>query len=61
MKRDLEIAREIQPGCAFAAAGSPGREHLVRHASAEFRAGDYYDAFYPNPEDREKLMVVIAE
>src|SRR5438445_477690 len=24
-------------------------------------AGDYYDAFYPDPEDREKLMVVIAD
>jgi sigma-B regulation protein RsbU (phosphoserine phosphatase) len=24
-------------------------------------AGDYYDAFYPNPEERERLMVVIAD
>jgi sigma-B regulation protein RsbU (phosphoserine phosphatase) len=24
-------------------------------------AGDYYDAFYPNPDEQERLMVVIAD
>ncbi len=62
MKRDLEIAREIQswlvpshppevPGANIAFATRP--QNSV--------AGDYYDAFYPNAEDREKLMVVIAD
>ncbi len=62
MKRDLEIAREIQswlvpshppevPGANIAFATRP--QNSV--------AGDYYDAFYPNADDREKLMVVIAD
>jgi len=62
MKRDLEIAREIQswlvpshppevPGANIAFATRP--QNSV--------AGDYYDAFYPNAENREKLMVVIAD
>jgi len=62
MKRDLEIAREIQTWLV------PSQPPEVLGANIAFAtrpqnsvAGDYYDAFYPNPEDREKLMVVIAD
>src|SRR5437899_6426325 len=62
MKRDLEIAREIQTWLV------PSQPPEVATANIAFAtrpqnsvAGDYYDAFYPNPEDREKLMVVIAD
>ena len=64
MKRDLEIAREIQswlvpshppevPGAHIAFATRP--QNSV--------AGDYYDAFYPNAEagNESKLLVVIAD
>jgi serine phosphatase RsbU (regulator of sigma subunit) len=62
MKRDLEIAREIQTWLV------PSQAPEVAGADIAFAtrpqnsvAGDYYDAFYPNPEDHEKLMVVIAD
>jgi sigma-B regulation protein RsbU (phosphoserine phosphatase) len=62
MKRDLEIAREIQTWLV------PSQPPEVAGANIAFAtrpqnsvAGDYYDAFYPNPEDREKLMMVIAD
>jgi serine phosphatase RsbU (regulator of sigma subunit) len=62
MKRDLEIAREIQTWLV------PSQPPEVAGANIAFAtrpqnsvAGDYYDAFYPNAEDREKVMVVIAD
>jgi len=62
MKRDLEIAREIQTWLV------PSQPPEVAGANIAFAtrpqnsvAGDYYDAFYPTPADREKLMVVIAD
>jgi serine phosphatase RsbU (regulator of sigma subunit) len=62
MKRDLEIAREIQTWLV------PSQPPEVTGANIAFAtrpqnsvAGDYYDAFYPNPEERERLMVVIAD
>jgi serine phosphatase RsbU (regulator of sigma subunit) len=62
MKRDLEIAREIQTWLV------PSEAPQVAGADIAFAtrpqnsvAGDYYDAFYPNPEERERLMVVIAD
>jgi len=62
MKRDLEIAREIQTWLV------PSRAPEVIGADIAFAtrpqnsvAGDYYDAFYPNAEERERLMVVIAD
>jgi serine phosphatase RsbU (regulator of sigma subunit) len=62
MKRDLEIAREIQTWLV------PSQPPEVAGADIAFAtrpqnsvAGDYYDAFYPNPADRERLMVVIAD
>jgi phosphoserine phosphatase RsbU/P len=62
MKRDLEIAREIQTWLV------PSQPPEVAGANIAFAtrpqnsvAGDYYDAFYPDPGDRERLMVVIAD
>ena len=62
MKRDLEIAREIQTWLV------PSQAPEVAGADIAFAtrpqnsvAGDYYDAFYPEPEKREKLVVVIAD
>jgi serine phosphatase RsbU (regulator of sigma subunit) len=62
MKRDLEIAREIQTWLV------PSQPPEVLGANIAFAtrpqnsvAGDYYDAFYPNPEEHERLMVVIAD
>lgn len=62
MKRDLEIAREIQTWLV------PSKAPEVAGADIAFAtrpqnsvAGDYYDAFYPNPEERERLVVVIAD
>ena len=61
MKRDLEIAREIQSWLV------PSRPPEVPGADIAFAtrpqnsvAGDYYDAFYPGTK-REKLLVVIAD
>jgi sigma-B regulation protein RsbU (phosphoserine phosphatase) len=62
MKRDLEIAREIQTWLV------PSQAPVVAGADIAFAtrpqnsvAGDYYDAFYPNSEERERLLVVIAD
>jgi sigma-B regulation protein RsbU (phosphoserine phosphatase) len=64
MKRDLEIAREIQSWLV------PSVPPAVPNADVAFAtrpqnsvAGDYYDAFYPlgNPDANEKLFLVIAD
>jgi serine phosphatase RsbU (regulator of sigma subunit) len=64
MKRDLEIAREIQTWLV------PSKPPEVVGADIAFAsrpqnsvAGDYYDAFYPSasPEQNGKLMLVIAD
>jgi phosphoserine phosphatase RsbU/P len=62
MKRDLEIAREIQTWLV------PSQAPEVAGADIAFAtrpqnsvAGDYYDAFYPDPENRERLVLVIAD
>ncbi len=62
MKRDLEIAREIQTWLV------PSQAPEVAGADIAFAtrpqnsvAGDYYDAFYPDPEKHERLLVVIAD
>jgi serine phosphatase RsbU (regulator of sigma subunit) len=64
MKRDLEIAREIQSWL------TPSQPPPVAGASIAFHtrpqnsvAGDYYDAFYPmdNAEAGGKLFLVIAD
>ncbi|MBS1841078.1 MAG: serine/threonine-protein phosphatase [Acidobacteria bacterium] len=64
MKRDLEIAREIQQWLV------PSTPPAVSNSEVAFStrpqnsvAGDYYDAFYPqgNSEGNEKLFLVIAD
>src|SRR6266404_8175015 len=64
MKRDLEIAREIQSWLV------PSQPPVVQNADIAFStrpqnsvAGDYYDAFYPlgNSVGNEKLFLVIAD
>jgi sigma-B regulation protein RsbU (phosphoserine phosphatase) len=62
MKRDLEIAREIQSWLV------PSHAPEVAGADIAFAtrpqnsvAGDYYDAFYPDPANHEKLMLVVAD
>jgi sigma-B regulation protein RsbU (phosphoserine phosphatase) len=64
MKRDLEIAREIQTWLV------PSKAPEVAGADIAFAsrpqnsvAGDYYDAFYPtaSTEENGKLMLVIAD
>jgi serine phosphatase RsbU (regulator of sigma subunit) len=62
MKRDLEIAREIQTWLV------PSHAPEVAGADIAFAtrpqnsvAGDYYDAFYPDPDNHEKLMLVVAD
>lgn len=64
MKRDLEIAREIQSWLV------PSEPPVVPNADVAFAtrpqnsvAGDYYDAFYPlgNPSKNEKLFLVVAD
>ncbi len=62
LKRDLEIAREIQMWLV------PSQAPEVTGADIAFAtrpqnsvAGDYYDAFYPDPENKERLVVVIAD
>jgi sigma-B regulation protein RsbU (phosphoserine phosphatase) len=62
MKRDLEIAREIQTWLV------PSHAPEVVGADIAFAtrpqnsvAGDYYDAFYPDPDNHEKLMLVVAD
>ncbi len=64
MKRDLEIAREIQTWLV------PSKAPEVAGADIAFAsrpqnsvAGDYYDAFYPtaSAEEKGKLLLVIAD
>jgi sigma-B regulation protein RsbU (phosphoserine phosphatase) len=64
MKRDLEIAREIQTWLV------PSKPPSVAGGDIAFAsrpqnsvAGDYYDAFYPtaSAEENGKLMLVIAD
>jgi sigma-B regulation protein RsbU (phosphoserine phosphatase) len=64
MKRDLEIAREIQ---TWLVPSSPpetaGAEIAFASRPQNSVAGDYYDAFYPTTSALEggKLMLVIAD
>jgi sigma-B regulation protein RsbU (phosphoserine phosphatase) len=62
MKRDLEIAREIQTWLVPSQAPEvPGADIAFATRPQNSVAGDYYDAFYPNLEEQERLMVVIAD
>jgi len=63
MKRDLEIAREIQSWLVPAHSPEvPGADIAFATRPQNSVAGDYYDAFFPNPDEAGgKLMVVIAD
>jgi serine phosphatase RsbU (regulator of sigma subunit) len=64
MKRDLEIAREIQSWLVPSHPPEvPGADIAFATRPQNSVAGDYYDAFYPNAEagNENKLMVVIAD
>jgi len=64
MKRDLEIAREIQTWLVPAFAPEvPGAEIAFASRPQNSVAGDYYDAFFPtaSADDDGKLVLVIAD
>ena len=64
MKRDLEIAREIQTWLVPAHPPEvPGADIAFATRPQNSVAGDYYDAFYPTVTAAEggKLMLVIAD
>ncbi len=61
MKRDLEIAREIQTWLVPSQPPQvPGADIAFATRPQNSVAGDYYDAFYPD-ERRERLLLVIAD
>jgi phosphoserine phosphatase RsbU/P len=64
MKRDLEIAREIQSWLVPSHPPEvPGADIAFATRPQNSVAGDYYDAFYPNADagPEGKLMLVIAD
>jgi sigma-B regulation protein RsbU (phosphoserine phosphatase) len=64
MKRDLEIAREIQAWLVPSTPPSiPNAEVAFYTRAQNSVAGDYYDAFYPtsDPSAGGKLMLVMAD
>ena len=64
MKRDLEIAREIQSWLVPSFPPQvPGADIAFASRPQNSVAGDYYDAFYPasTAADSGKLMLVIAD
>ena len=64
MKRDLEIAREIQTWLVPSTPPSiPNAEVAFYTRAQNSVAGDYYDAFYPNGDASTggKLMLVMAD
>jgi sigma-B regulation protein RsbU (phosphoserine phosphatase) len=64
MKRDLEIAREIQNWLMPAAAPEiPGVDIAFAARPANTVAGDYYDAFFrpPDPGQAPRLLLVVAD
>ncbi len=61
MKRDLEIAREIQTWLVPSEPPQvPGAEIAFASRPQNSVAGDYYDAFYPEPGN-PRLMLVMAD
>jgi sigma-B regulation protein RsbU (phosphoserine phosphatase) len=64
MKRDLEIAREIQSWLVPSQPPEvPGADIAFTTRPQNSVAGDYFDAFFPNPEagGESRLMIVIAD
>ena len=61
MKRDLEIAREIQTWLVPSQPPDvPGADIAFATRPQNSVAGDYYDAFYPD-ERRNRLLLVVAD
>lgn len=61
MKRDLEIAKEIQSWLMPAEPPKvPGMDIAFMTRAANTVAGDYYDAFF-RPSTPDRLMVVVAD
>lgn len=61
MKRDLEIAREIQTWLVPSAPPEvAGADIAFATRPQNSVAGDYYDAFYPD-ERRDRLVMVVAD
>ena len=61
MKRDLEIAREIQTWLVPSQPPDvPGADIAFATRPQNSVAGDYYDAFYPD-ERRDRLLLVVAD
>lgn len=62
MKRDLEIAREIQSWLMPSAPPEvPGVDIAFTTRPANTVAGDYYDAFFRAPECPDRLLLVVAD
>ncbi len=62
MKRDLEIAREIQSWLMPAEPPTvPGVEIAFTTRPANTVAGDYYDAFHRTSEGRDHVLLVVAD
>ncbi len=62
MKRDLEIAKEIQTWLMPAAPPAvPGVEIAFTTRPANTVAGDYYDAFFRSPDGQQRLLLVVAD
>jgi phosphoserine phosphatase RsbU/P len=62
MKRDLEIAKEIQTWLMPAAPPAvPGVEIAFTTRPANTVAGDYYDAFFRSPDGQKRLLLVVAD
>lgn len=62
MKRDLEIAREIQSWLVPSVAPTiPDAQLAFATRPQNSVAGDYYDAFYPDGAGGGKLMLVMAD
>ncbi|HLJ51091.1 MAG TPA: PP2C family protein-serine/threonine phosphatase [Bryobacteraceae bacterium] len=62
MKRDLEIAREIQGWLMPSSAPQiPGVDIAFATRPANTVAGDYYDAFFRPGAEGERLLLVVAD
>ncbi len=62
MKRDLEIAREIQGWLMPSSAPQiPGIDIAFATRPANTVAGDYYDAFFRPGIEGERLLIVVAD
>lgn len=62
MERDLALAREIQAGLLpDAPPAFPGMEIAVSHRASQMVGGDYYDFLSVQAEEKEALLLVVAD